>query len=201
MFIDFIIVYHRDAVFREAERLLDEIVAHEDARHFHVISVDNRVENVGFAKAANAGAKKATAPIVGFLNPDLRVHGPFIHQVFRSVKSSGPYVVGPDFNKSKEILRAWGLRDWVCGAAFFVLRDWFQALNGFDEDYVWGLEETDFCKRTQSICDLTLKKGIEAIDLPLLHVNIDDTEADTKYKQEHYENGKLVYQRKWGLVP
>ncbi|MBS4036029.1 MAG: glycosyltransferase [Ignavibacterium sp.] len=40
--------------------------------------------------------------------------------------------------------------DWVMGAAFFINRDLFIELNGFDSDYFLYFEEMDLCKRAKN---------------------------------------------------
>lgn len=206
--IDFVVIYHRDAMLQETERLLKEIRQYERTTDWEVYPWDNREENLGFAKAANKAAAAGSSHVIGFLNPDLRVGGPFIRTVCGTLQRYGawPLVTGSSFGKSRVIIENWGLKDWVCGANFFVVRDWFEKLGGFDEGFVWGLEETDFCLRTQTICGEIpahiMKHPILSNDeLPLLHVAIDDRPEDRAYKQAHYQAGRFYFRKKWGILP
>ena len=56
-----------------------------------------------------------TAPVIGFLNPDVQVHGPFLATA-AAILRGRVVITGCRFNKSTFELQAWGVRDWVCGA-------------------------------------------------------------------------------------
>ncbi len=48
--------------------------------------------------------------------------------------------------------------DWVTGAVIFISRDWFERINGWNEDYWLYFEDVDICKK------VTLKSGKVAVD-------------------------------------
>lgn len=146
----------------------------------------SRPENEGFGTAANFGASQARGSIVGFLNPDTLWQGQILPRVahsFSSVKekkilgltltneqgeqeafSSG------SFPRLRTLLlnnAGWRERkqnpDWVSGGAFFVAKQDFQELQGFDEGFFLYFEDVDFCVRAR-------RHGIAIVSDPELRV-------------------------------
>lgn len=196
--IDIVTVYHSDENKALADQLEEDIAAHEP-EGWRFIGVDNRVNNRGFAKGCNWGAlnPRANAPIIGFLNPDVSVTGPFIEQVQKVLADPLVGVTGCRFGKPDRELRIWGCDDWVCGATFFVKRELFVELGGFDEGYVWSWEETDFIRQVQ---ELGLK--VRSIDLPLEHASPEENSAtDTRYKERWFAHGQKRFALKWSKRP
>lgn len=193
---DLITVFHNETNHWQAIELQSEISVTEVGMPYTFIGVDNRIENRGFAKGCNYGARQGTGDIIGFLNPDVEVLGWFLMTVAREfTRDPQLCITGERFGKPQRELRDWGVRDWVCGAAMFVRRSWFEQLGGFDERYVWGWEETDFIRRTEAAGG-----AVRSITLPLAHSSpSDDNEADAAYKRLHFENGKKLYREKWGM--
>jgi hypothetical protein len=204
--IDIITVYYNEQTAALSTALNQRLVIVEPhganvlkMRRWRFLGVDNRAENRGFAKACNLGVQigKATSEptdILGFLNPDVIIDGPFIDQVERAFADDEQLMItGERFGKSWAILERWGLDDWVCGAAFFVRRPWFEKLGGFDEQYVWSWEETDFIRRTQEAGLLT-----KSINLPIRHQSPwDDSLEVMMYKQFHLAKGYYIYMDRW----
>lgn len=190
---DLVTVYHDDPYRVLAQDLARQLLEVETG--FRFIGVDNRVHNRGFAAGCNLGAlgcEDAHAPIVGFLNPDVTVHGHFLKRVREAL--TGPVVItGCRFSKPQSHLDVWGVTDWVCGAAMFVKRDWFQAIGGFDEQFQWSWEETDLIRQAEA-------QGLEcrSIDLPIHHESptTDDPEVQA-YKSFHFTQGQRRFARKW----
>lgn len=194
MAIDIVTVIHNEANALLAESLYESLLKHEDPDRFTFTIHDNRVENVGFAKGCNIGASKGRSDIIGFLNPDTEVHGPFIDKVEYMLSFEAIPVTGCRFNKPDSHLKEWGVRDWVCGAAFFTRRRHFELLGGFDEGFVWSFEETDFIRRTEGL-------GLRVVPtkLPLAHSSpLDDSPEDTAYKEKYFALAKQRYKEKWG---
>lgn len=194
--VDLVTVFHSDKNRRQALELEDELFQHHgDDEHWTLIGVDNRIENRGFARGCNVGAADGKAPIIGFLNPDLRVKGEFL-SLIRKTLVGNVQVTGSRFGKSHlEYQRIWGCHEWVCGACFFVRRDWWEKLGGFDERFVWGWEETDFIRRTQRERGLVV-----ALDVPVEHESPhDDDPADIRYKNLHFNNGARLFYERWPL--
>lgn len=189
---DIVTVFHNTEAQRAALRLKRQL-EETSLLPFKFIQVDNRIENRGFAKACNLGARDGDSPFIGFLNPDLIVKGDITEPILKSLHG-GAAVAGERFGKEDRILEAWGVQNWVCGAAFFVARGIWDLLNGFDEGYVWGHEETDFIRRVELI-----GQRVESVDLPVVHGDLEDRPEDTEYKRFYYEQSRERFSRRWGV--
>ena len=192
--IDIVTVAHNDDYMKLADRLYWQIDAFEKDFTFSIH--DNRTNNVGFGAGCNAAAfgPERNGEIIGFLNPDVTVDGPFIHLVRQTMSDLQVVITGNRFGKPAIELREWGVKDWVCGATFFVRRDWFTLSGGFDPRYVWAWEETDLIRQAES---QGLK--VKSINLPLAHASpSNDTNDDASYKVRHFEAGKKAFYEKWG---
>lgn len=155
--------------------------------------MDNAKENRGFSKACNLGMLHKHGKIIGFLNPDTQIHGAFLKEVEAAFRAPRVVIAGNRFQMPDGHLALWGLQHWVCGAAMFVRRAWFEQAGGFDEAYSFGYEETDLCRRAES-------HGLEVkeLDLPLAHVSPSDDPPNVReYKEEWLQRGWEIYQRKW----
>lgn len=194
MIVDLVTVPHTDAYVDMAGELWESIVeAHPGDDDWTFEVVDNRIQNRGFAKGCNVGAARQSGGIVGLLNPDTVVEGPFLNPVRQAI-AAGAHITGTNFGKPVEEWRdVWGCQAWVCGAAFFVARPWWEKLRGFDTRYVWSWEETDFIRRSQ------LKGGVVTpIELPLRHDSPDDdNETTSAYKQRHFARGSRLFYQRW----
>jgi GT2 family glycosyltransferase len=191
---DIVTVYHNETNFKQHERLRLSILEHEPDGGYTFIGVDNRVHNRGFAGGCNAGAftKGATAPIIGFLNPDAIISGPFLDDVAATLNDH-VVITGCRYGKPQRELEAWGVDDWVCGAAFFVQRQWFAQVGGFDTQFVWSWEETDLIRQAQA-----QGRRCQSIDLPIEHSSPTSNSAvDTKYKRMHFDRGARRFYAKW----
>jgi len=191
---DFVTVYHNDGNYDQHKHLRATLVQHEPAGGYTFIGVDNRRNNRGFAGGCNAGAftDGATAPIIGFLNPDATIAGPFLDAVTATLVA--PVVItGCRFGKPAAELRSWGVKDWVCGAAMFVSRSWFTSVGGFDAQFVWGWEETDLIRQAEAQ-DLQCR----SIALPIQHESpAQNSVQDTRFKHYHFNRGAERFRRKW----
>lgn len=192
---DLITVFHNETNFAQHEELRVRVSRHEPAGGYRFIAVDNRTNNRGFARACNVAAfhPEVDAPLIGFLNPDIEIDGPFIDAVAATINDR-TVITGSRFGKTDQELRHWGLEDWVCGAAMFVQRRWFTAVGGFDEQFVWAWEETDLIRQAeaQGLC-------CQSKNLPIRHKSpTRDTAADARYKHTHFTKGAQRYYSKWG---
>lgn len=191
---DLVTVFHNEDNYQLHLELFEAIQANEPAGGYRLIGVDNRRVNRGFAPACNIGAfhPDAQAPVIGFLNPDVRVKGPFL-QTAVSTLSGNTVITGCRFGKPDRELKIWGVRNWVCGATLFVTRKWFTSVGGFDTQFVWAWEETDLIRRAEAaglVC--------QPCDLPLHHESPPDQSAeDAAFKQRHFERGAQIYRGKW----
>jgi len=191
---DIVSVFHNQVNFSEHEALKLQIAEHHPEGGYRFVGVDNRINNRGFAVGCNRGALAAglDSPIIGFINPDTWVGGSFIREV-EKVVAQGVTITGCRYGKSEHELNLWGVRDWVCGASFFVTREFFTRVGGFDEQFVWGWEETDLIRQAQAAGN-----PVRSIDLPLRHSSPDmDTPQDIRYKNYHFAAGGKRFNQKW----
>ncbi|QBQ74850.1 rhamnosyltransferase [Caudovirales GX15bay] len=190
---DLITIFHNEVNHQQHETLLADLRRHEYG--FRFLAVDNRANNRGFAAGCNLAAfhPKATAPIIGFLNPDVAVAGPFL-EVVRGVLDDTTVITGCRFGKPQRELSIWGVHDWVCGAALFVDRAWFRKAGGFDTRFVWSHEETDLIRRAQQD-----GRRCRSISLPISHKSPEtDAPRDVAYKRHHFAKAQRLYIKKWG---
>jgi GT2 family glycosyltransferase len=191
---DLVTVYHNDTYYGLHRQLSEQIKQHEPSGGYRLIGVDNRTVNRGFAAACNLGAfhEDATAPVIGFLNPDVTIEGPFIHTAMAALRGS-TVITGCRFSKPDAELRTWGVRNWVCGAALFVTRTFFVGVGGFDTQFVWSWEETDLIRQAEAqgyIC--------QPMTFPIRHdTRPDASEDDAAYKRYHFTQGERRYRSKW----
>lgn len=191
--IDIVTVAHNDAYMELAERLYWQIDAFE--KDFTYTIHDNRIDNIGFSAGCNKSALSPdlSGEIIGFLNPDVIVDGSFVASVNQVMMDPQIVITGNRFGKSAVELREWGVKDWVCGATFFVRRDWFTSVGGFDERFVWAWEETDLIRQAELAGFRVVSK-----ELRLSHNSpSSDTDEDAEYKVRHFENGRNAFYSKW----
>lgn len=193
--IDLVSVVHNE---RNYEQYRDGLLRYFfETVEFEIASLemmDNRSNNVGFAKACNQGGKKHCASIIGFVNPDCKIHGPFARTVEDTFASDKRIVIaGCRFGKHLDEVQKWGLSDWVCGAAMFVRREWFESVGGFDERFVWSHEETDLCRRAEEMGLI-----VKSMWLPIEHESpIYNDERDLHYKIYWLSEGQRLFFQKW----
>lgn len=190
---DLITVVHNEKNKVFAETLRRTLELHEPQAR--LIVWDNSQENLGFAKGCNRGAEQATSDIIGFINPDVLVHGTFIDKVVEQFIDPKVVITGCTFRPISEDYSRNGLKNWVCGAAMFVRREWFESVDGFCEQYVWSWEETDLCRTAES-------QGLEVrpIELPLEHdrSHVSNESLDDKqYKNKYFYEGARIYRERW----
>jgi GT2 family glycosyltransferase len=193
--IDIVTVIHNDKNELLAADLYKQISKFETDFTFFIHS--NKEDNLGFAKGCNLGAFRddAKSDIIAFINPDVSVRGPFIKLITETLSDPNVVITGNRFRKPSAELKIWGVSDWVCGATFFVKRDWFESVGGFDENYVWSWEETDLIRQAES-------QGliVKSINITTLHHASpdDDSRQDSLYKKTNFAKGQKYYFSKWG---
>lgn len=190
---DIVTVHHNERNFEQAVEVDKALLEFEgDRTTFNL--VDNSINNRGFSRACNLGAARGDEPYIGFLNPDVIIEGPFIEQVLDVFENNPDVAItGSNHGKPASDIRAWGLRNWVCGCTMFVRREWFEGVGGFDERYEWSFEDTDLCRQAES-------QGMEVkpIDLPIRHESPDeDSPRDAKYKRHNFDISAGLYFGKW----
>ena len=141
------------------------------------VSIIKNKENLGFAKACNQGAKKASGQFVIFLNNDTIVTRGWLDElVFVAENNAQVGVVGAKLLYPDETIQHAGvvfavnflpyhvykkeLKDSrfvnrekeyqaVTGACLLIEKEFFQKLKGFDEIYQNGLEDVDLCLKVR----------------------------------------------------
>ncbi len=188
---DLIVVAHNELNWKLISNRMKYLLhLHEEGGiPYELVVHDNRTSNIGFAAAVNLSVARSGSPYIGLLNPDTLVAGPFLRKV-KDTLDSNVQVTGCRWAKSKHELRLWAVKQWVCGAAFFTTRQWWELLGGFDDQFVWSWEETDFIKRTEDLCGIC-----QPIDLPLFHEQRPglDTPDEAEYKHRWLMEGARRY--------
>ena len=137
---------------------------------FKRVKVLRLEKNIGFARAVNAGVRRALeggAEAVVLLNQDTHVEKSWLKELMEKANGAGLGIASPmqlsyegttaeeDFGK----LLAWhGYRTdkpagpvletgWVIGAAMMVRGEVFRRIGNFDENYFFYGEELDLCRR------------------------------------------------------
>jgi GT2 family glycosyltransferase len=151
--VDFIIInYHCT---EDVSRLMGEIEVTSPVAHTITV-IDNSLDNRGFSVAANLGAFLGSGDIVAFLNPDIHLVPCWMDETLTALYGDPQLVIaGPRLDDgygwprvSKQVN---GINDWVCGAAFFVKRWFFDSVGGFDERFFFTYEETDLCRQAETL--------------------------------------------------
>ncbi|RPH95708.1 glycosyltransferase, partial [candidate division KSB1 bacterium] len=136
-------------------------------------------ENLGFAKGCNAGAREARGKYIVFLNNDTTVEPNWLSAMIECIERNpqiglvgnlqifpdsgrvqqAGIVCGPDkmvysiynnqipadhpaVNKPREF-------QFIAGSCFLMEREFFNALDGFDESYLNSCEDVDLCMRVR----------------------------------------------------
>lgn len=145
--------------------------------------------NLGFASAANIGAKNSKGKFLLFLNPDTVIQlGAVKEGVEYLLENPSVGIAGLSLRDKEgvpEILSfgkepaLWHLMtrkllpavyptyplavDWVSGGALLISRENFEKINGFDEDFFLYWEDVDLCRRVRDI-------GLQIVLLPMAKV-------------------------------
>lgn len=151
----------------------------EIQKKFPEIRIIDHKKNIGFGAGHNLGAKEAQGGILLFLNPDAEIIDS-ITPILGLFDDEEVGIAGPCLITEKGKIQKWsvGLEsslggilrnnlgipksrklwesnktrkvDWVSGAAFFIKRDLFKELGGFDENFFMYYEDEDLCKRART---------------------------------------------------
>jgi GT2 family glycosyltransferase len=120
--------------------------------------------NLGFAGGANLGAAGARAPVLLFLNPDVRLASGCLPSLVTALRDPHTGVVGPVLEVSSSGTREYGATIdplgypiariepgralYVPGCALATPADLFRRLGGFDERFFMFAEDVDYCWRS-----------------------------------------------------
>ncbi|MBI4870565.1 MAG: glycosyltransferase family 2 protein [Candidatus Riflebacteria bacterium] len=159
-------------------------------------------ENRGFAHAANAGSRAATARWLLFLNPDVHVEPRALDEVLAAagrgpavlggICDSGPRAHGPSRGRGPGGSLA---VEWVAGSLLAIPRADFEALGGFDEAYFAYFEDVDLSERAAA-------RGLPVLALPEVRYTHRGGESFAGREADrvrcYRESRKLYLGRKYG---
>jgi len=190
--IDIVTVHHNSKNLLQSLELEKALHYYLPNNSFTFTNISNIEKNRGFAAGCNLGATYHSNEIIGFLNPDVEVLGDFYQEVVDTI-NKGITITGNRFGKPSRELSIWKVKDWVCGATFFVERTFFEQACGFDERYFMYFEESDLIKRAEMG-----GYQVKSKELPLFHQSpIDDSEEDIKFKTYQFDRSAKLYYKKW----
>lgn len=169
-----------DSLMQQQGVLLDMIVVDNASQDHSVkllqtklnakVQLIQSAENLGFGRANNLAATKATGEYLLLLNPDTELHDKQTIQrlIAALVNDATLGLIAPLIDepiKNKQVLARYrypaqqslkhtqtlanlpGRIAWVLGACMLTKRHIYEAIGGFDEDYFLYGEDTDICLR------------------------------------------------------
>lgn len=188
--VDFVVVSYNST--RETGRLLLQLAMTYPGEHT-VTVVDNSRENRGFARASNMAAAQGSSPIIAFLNPDIVLAPGWADETIAALMSDpGLAIAGPRLDDGipwPRDVSSRGLKSWVCGACYFVRREFFDRAGGFDERYYFSFEETDLCRQAEQA-----GLRVQTIGEP----RVKHLRHDTPFHKEQFRIAAKKYAEKWG---
>lgn len=139
----------------------------------HGATLLRNADNLGFGAACNQGARLATTPFILFLNPDAVLHEGALSELYSAAQrypnavAFNPRFITSDgksfYKRSSRLMprkermpRTVPTNDEyvsvLSGAAFFVRRQSFEAVSGFDENIFLYHEDDDLARRLLRSC-------------------------------------------------
>ena len=178
-------------------------------------------DNIGFARAANLGARVAKEPWLLFINPDAVLRWGSVSPMLDAAKDEprpcliGGKIFGLDGKEQRggrrhtlTLMRAMGLSRWtledtappkgpveigaVSGAFFMMEKAEFQKIGEFDEGYFLHVEDVDLCRRVWASGGKVIYQPAAAA----LHYG-STAEASTEFVQSHKADGLKRYFEKF----
>ena len=179
---------------KDVGRLLMAIADTVPARHT-VTVIDNSYDNRGFSRAANLGASYGHGAVIAFLNPDIHLVPGWADETLSAMDADKNLVIcGPrlldgirwprDTSRNK-------IKNWVCGACFFVRRDFFESRGGFDERFFFTYEETDLIRRAETA-------GFGVLATNQTNPRVKHVRHNTPFHDEQLQKGSVLFHEKWG---
>tara|TARA_Y100000768_G_scaffold379700_1_gene355778 strand:- start:58 stop:960 length:903 start_codon:yes stop_codon:yes gene_type:complete len=143
-------------------------------------------KNLGYGVANNLGVSKASTPFILIINPDILINEDAIRELFKNFLNDpqnigilGPSLYDENMNKrtngtisyldqlngvkvsnlSNNIPSYNTCCKFLMGCCYFMRKDFFNSLGGFDKNFFMYFEDND-------LCDRTLKKGKYIMEVP-----------------------------------
>lgn len=176
--------------------------------------------NLGFARACNAGAERARAPTLLFLNNDMRALPGALARMQRSFVASpsigvlGARLLYADYTVQHAGMVVDEAGDWhhvfrglpgehplvlikrsfqaVTGACLMINRELFSSLHGFDIEFLNSHEDVDLCLRVRA-------GGREVVYDP--SVAVLHFESMSAGRSRAHAKGAALLRKKWGALP
>jgi GT2 family glycosyltransferase len=190
--IDFVLInYHCSD---DVGRIIGQI-SRTIGERFTITVIDNSYDNRGFSQAANIGASYGHADIIAFLNPDIHLVTGWADETLKAMAADSNLAIsGPRLDDGmdwpRDVSRN-GIKNWVCGACFFVRRDFFESRGGFDERFFFTYEETDLIRRAEM-------GGFSVMAQNQDNPRIKHIRHNTPFHDEQLRKGYDLYYEKWG---
>ena len=108
-----------------------------------LITVDNSVENRGFAAGCNLAAARGSDPVICFVNPDGDLLGDCLARLEAAFEDPEVVAAGPDLGALNQPLEADGSPGFLSGCCLAVRRSAFDAVGGFDQRFFMYGEDVD----------------------------------------------------------
>lgn len=216
--VDIVIVSYNSH--RELKKLLPTLKANTDESLYTLTIVDNNSrqitknylktlycavvyndKNLGYAAAANIGARRMNSPFILFLNPDCKLTPNWLEGLLKAfddppVVAAGPVLYDDKSNKYIEepgsiplSLRVNGHLNWVSGAVFCVRRAAWGDIGEFDERFFFMWEETEWCQRA-------VNKGFKvtrSYGSVVIHAGGKSVNLASKFWTNHYHKGRRLF--------
>lgn len=193
-------------------------------KKFSRVKLIKNARNLGFGRANNIGAQKASGEILLFLNSDTLVLGGTFKEMVKifDQKSDvgvalpqlvtgegkiqkGAFGLEPTlWNILTRINEDYSLRnsnqsqmvDWVSGAALFIRKKLFEKIGGFDPQYFMYFEDTDLCKRVRN---LGFKIFYNA-DTKIIHLGGKSIKVTKDRKKIYYQSLEKFYIKHYSRI-
>lgn len=192
MIVDFVLInYHCGA---DIGRVISEIETTFPWEHT-VTVIDNSYDNRGFSKAANMGSRWGNGDFIAFINPDLYLMNGWADNIIAALQNPDVAIAGARLNDGMPWPRdvsSNGIKTWVCGACYFVRRNFFELVGGFDEQFFFTYEETDLIKQAENMGFLIV---VTDEDKP----KINHIRHNTPFHDQQLRISREQYRQKWGL--
>ena len=182
--------------------------------------IDNE-KNVGFGAGNNIAAKSAQGDILFFLNPDTEIIALEINVIMSLFDNKDLGILGGCLYSKNDKIQPWGAGyepsllslirnnlvfsvsnkfltqkdpinvDWVSAAAFFIRRNIFEKLSGFDENFFMYFEDVDLCQRVR----LAGKKVLYYPKAIIRHYGGESYQNKKAQKRDYYVSQKYYFRK------
>ena len=180
------------------------------------VTIITNSSNLGFARACNQGGRIATSEYLVFLNNDTLPKPGWLEALLDGIEQDGADICGarllyPDgkvqhagvafnedsigyhifngFHANSPAVTRKRFMQCVTAACMMLRRELFTTLSGFDEGYVNGYEDVDFCLRAGALD----KKILYVPESTLIHF-----EESSEGRKSHEEPNARRYLNRWG---